>query len=724
MLKKDFRNVKLWSYLILGILVIYLSVSLVVFGRVTFESPALNTNFEITTKQLYSSLKDFNRNGDVITSNTEDPWINLEFEKALYIKKINIEVSGLSVDRTSAQIYYASVDNNYTADKYIDTTLKNGSNIVDFKDNLKIKSLRLDLTNSKGISVVIPKIQVDLSKNTLLFWTVFTLVVVLYCLAVCKSYFIDEDNKSKHHKDGGRGLDNLNLWKELIYFNDTNHIKLLGFSFLITSMCYFPYISNLLYSIDDYYLNQIYDINLNTLGYNFYSTGRFSEAILAQFFYFLNIQPLTKPLGPLLFIGAMCLIGLYFTKLLKIRSFNVSLGFILIFTTNPFLSEIFSYSIVTAYSAFAVLALCMGVVFGEIYVRERKVHFLLLSLVGYLCSLTVYQIFFPIVSIILIYRLIVPTDLLEDVTIKKREHYKRAIPFLIYILSFVLYTVILKVCFYFWPPTLKYSGGDISEFLNNIKTKEYWDLLYSNIRMYTFQDNPFNSKIINSLIWLFSLGTLITYYLRKGVSNLVSGRKLRNVLLSFMLIVTLGLCLSFGFSILRPVEISSRSLTAFGLYQSLLVLFSYYLLTALDVKSSRKKIMITIIAIIVLFGNMGRIGRSSMDQHRLNNLEHSLVTRIVSRMETNNDFSPNSKLVIVGSPETGGLSRTNFGDYNTPAIRQFAKVFLFNEISGYNFQTPNDKDIEKANSILENMEPWPSASSIKYVDNLFIVKLN
>lgn len=724
--RKTFFDLRLWNFLILGVVLIYLGTSMVFFGKISFEALNINTKIEITTDKLYSSLKDFKRDGTVITSTSTDPWIELNFDKALFIKDINIEISSLNVEHTSAQIYYASDNKSFSGNQYVETTMKTGSNIINIKDNIKIKSLRLDLTNSQGVSISDLKMEVGLSKKILSFWTSLVFIVIIYIVAVFKIYY---SNRNNSHEKTAKRVCNDNDWgstllKEIFLNNETKPIKLFGVSFIISLCFYLPYIVNLLYSIDDYYLNQVYDLNINSLGYNFYSTGRFLEAVLAQAFYYMNIQPLTKPIGPLLFIASMSLIGVCFTQLLRIRSFYISLGFVLLFTTNSFLSEIFSYSIVSAYSAFAVIALGVGLVFGELYARKRKLLLLLFSIIGYVCSLTVYQIFYPIVGVVLIYKLLVPNDFLNDIKKKKDEFYKQLIPLGIYVLAFVFYGVILQVCFHFHPPTLKYNGGSIGEFLNNIQTTEYWNLLYSNIKIYIFSDNPFNSKIVNWLLWILAFSTFVTYVLKKGIPNLVPDRTLRAVIVSFILIASFGLCLSFGFSILRPAEISSRSLTAFGLYQGLLILFTYNLLSALHMKLARKKVLITLVALIILLGSAGRIGRSSMDQHRLNNLEHSLVTRIVDRLESNSNFTSNAKLVIVGQPQLGNLSHTNFGDYNTPAIQQFGKVFLFNEISGYSFTIPNDVDIEKANSILEGMASWPSANSIKYVDGMFIIKLS
>ena len=65
-----------------------------------------------------------------------------------------------------------------------------------------------------------------------------------------------------------------------------------------------PFISNLIFSIDDYHLWNVYDINWEMMGYNFYSTGRYIEGIISEILYRLNLQPLNRPMGALVFIAA------------------------------------------------------------------------------------------------------------------------------------------------------------------------------------------------------------------------------------------------------------------------------------------------------------------------------------------------------------------------------------------------------------------------------------
>jgi hypothetical protein len=516
---------------------------------------------------------------------------------------------------------------------------------------------------------------------------------------------------------------NFRMLRSTLFFDDKESLKLFIISATITFLYYLPYITNTLYSIDDYFLNQIYNINIKEMGYNFYSTGRNVEAILAQIFYNINIQPLTKPLGPILFIFSLCFLGVHIIRNLKIESFWVSLGFILLFTTNPFFSEIFYYSIVPAYSAFAILTLCIGFVIGEIYAKERKIYLLIISVVSYVFSLSIYQIFFPIVFLIFVFKLILAQHLQDEEVNEKNSLKNKLVPLFLYGLAFFVYTIVLKILFFIWPPTLKYSGASFGEILKNSISIEYWIKIFTNIKLYIIRDNPFNSSVINIMLWLLVIGIVASYIFKNKIGNSISGKKIVHIVSCSAILMVLGLFICLGFSILRPDEISSRSLTSFGIYQGVLILLVYKLAKVKGKPINKRCVLISVMTIIILFGNMGRIGRSALDLYRLNTLERSLATRIVSRLEMDQRFLPNAKLIIIGTPQIGQLSQTTFGDYNVPSLQQFSKVLMINEISGYSFQMPNNDDIEKANVILKKMEPWPSSKSIEYIDGTFIIKL-
>ncbi|WPP42083.1 glucosyltransferase domain-containing protein [Paenibacillus hunanensis] len=704
---------------IIGTLLLYVFLSLILCGRIVMEAPRFSNELAITQSDLKSTLKDFKDNNNVLTATSNDPWIEINFNQTLHPEKIQISISNLSVDSSFAQIYYSNKENDFSEGKYVEYTLRNGMNEISFSDHPSIKSLRLDLTNQTGVSLQVDSAQFVLDPKITLFWIFFLIMFIVYIAIL---YSIHRSVRSDSTISVTESLFSWSVYRQ--------EYKLFIWSFIIGVLYYLPYITNTLYSIDDYYLDQLYNINIDTLGYNFHSTGRYTQAILAQLFYYMNIQPLTKPLGPLLFIAALSLLGICLTRLLKINSFILSLSIVLLLVTNPFFGEIFHYSIVPAYSAFAVLALAGGVAFGHKYKNNKRFIFGFLSIVFYIISLTTYQIFYPIVFIVFLYNLIMPSTLHiskrknADMYVEEEPILEKLIPILMYGAAFVIYSILLKIVFFFWPPQLAYSGNNIGQLLYNFTHMPYWISIFGNINRFLLENNPFNSQLINFLLWGIFFTILAAYVTFNGMLAKISLTRLLNVSIRLFILAFIGLVACLGFSLLRPEEISSRSFTAFGLYQAVLLLTVYSIVTILKMKPRYRKILVSAMIIIILVGNIGRIGRSALDQHRLNSMENSLVTRIVERMEANKDFTPNSRLVISGTANLNSISYTTFGDYNVPASQQFSKVFLFNEVTGYSFQQPTPEDIEKANQLLEGMKGWPDQTSIKNENGVFIIKLN
>ena len=195
------------------------------------------------------------------------------------------------------------------------------------------------------------------------------------------------------------------------------------------------------------------------------------------------------------------------------------------------------------------------------------------------------------------------------------------------------------------------------------------------------------------------------------------------IILILILVILFGLVGSLGFSILRPAAISGRSLTSFGIYQALTVTCGFLLLQHSHILERYKIVLSTVIIGVLILGSAGRIGRIALDQYRVNSFDKSLATRIVTRLESLPDFRPNAKLVILGAPKMGSLSRTGLGDYNISSLQHFSKVFVINEITGYSFQNPSSDEINSASMLVQNREPWPKPSSVSSDNGTFIVLL-
>jgi hypothetical protein len=493
----------------------------------------------------------------------------------------------------------------------------------------------------------------------------------------------------------------------------------------LSSLAYLPYIVLPLYAIDDYFLYQIYDIGLPHQWYNFYSTGRLVEGVLAEFFRLSNLQPITRPIGPILFILSLSFLSVTLLNSLRLKQFLLKLTFCILIVLNPFLAELFHYSSITVYCAFAIASLAVGFEYGRRYSLNGGWLDLCISVAMYSVSLAIYQIFYSMIFVFLL--LLVALDLVK---LKSEygvdENNKRGLrEFIPYILAFIVYTIALKIIFSIYPPPLPYPGTSLGEFVVNLANHDYWFRILFNINTYLFKDNPFNSANLNLLILLFLAYSMFDFIFNSFVNDKSRANIVNTVYItmSLILVSTIGFFGCLGFSVLRPWEISGRSLTAFGLYQALIVVLGFLLLRRNKPLSKFKVVLCTLIVGVIILGSAGRVGRVALDQYRLNSFDKSLATRIVTRLELLTDFAPSAKLIILGAPNEGTLSRTGFGDYNISALQHFSRVFAINEITGYSFQNPSNEDINAARIATQNLKPWPDKESVISDHGKFIVKL-
>lgn len=490
---------------------------------------------------------------------------------------------------------------------------------------------------------------------------------------------------------------------------EKDDLFVLGCGTIAAILCMLPLISSLSYSIDDYHLWSIYDINMNTMGYNFYSTGRIIEGIIAHLLYIFNVQPLNKPLGLVFFAISLAMLGMFIGKALKIVKLSLRIIIVLLFTVNPFFTEIYYYSNITVYSGFAIFFLWLGIKYSMEYWQCKKKCCLIMAVVFYYLSLGVYQIFYPIVGFLLI--ILVIKDILQEQTVLK----KYLVLLGIYIGSFLLFYVILKVMFFVFPPTLIYEGIDLVNFIKGIFTSEYWNELWGVMSTYLLGDNIFNSKILfialNILVILFT----VIYLLRKK-----NKKSFINSLLIFGYIIVAPI-LCFGLGLARLDSVSGRSLTSFGIYEVGLFIISHFLLSQITIHDI-SKLLVKVFA-CVIFLNGCFCGKGINTVLRLNSVEENMVNRIVYRMEEYPEFTGRETLVIFGVPQLGEVTGLGVGDFGTPASATFSKVFLFNEVSGYMFQLPSEEQQKQAREIFETMDTWPAESAVMYYEEMFIVRL-
>ncbi len=499
-------------------------------------------------------------------------------------------------------------------------------------------------------------------------------------------------------------MKNISIYKKEII------IGVIGiFAVIISAL---PFFSTLTYAIDDYYLWNVYEINWDTMGYNFYSTGRVIEGIIAEIFYRFNLQPLNGTVGMLVFGVSIVVFGIYISHILKIDELEWRIAICLLFVLNPFFTEIYYYRTITVYCGFAVIFLMLGFIFSNQAINKKKVKYLMLALLFYCLSLGVYQIFYPIIGFLLVIMLI------RGVFLNKVSWKNWFFLLGIYIISFVLFYIILKIMFFISPPTLVYDGTDIALFLKSLFSSEYWVKLINIAKIY-FGNNIFNSKIIFLGINAFTgIVLLVFLFLKRNLKALLSVI----IAAAYMLV---GPFICFGFGLARLNNVSGRTLTSFGIYEVGIIAILYFIAKLVNKEriSSFINKMVPMICLIVALANGCIQGRAANNIIRLNNTEENMVNRVVYRLEEFPEFTGTEALAIYGVPSLGNVSENGLGDFGTPASVNFSKVLLFNEVSGYCFEMPNSEQSRIAEELILGMETWPAENAVMYCDGMFVVRL-
>lgn len=176
-------NLSLVFLCVTGIVILYMVLSLVFLKTIDLPFSIKNYDQIIKKDQLFTNIKDFQTNGALLTSTSNDPWIETFLNTRTTIKKLRIDISFLSIPEENAQVFYASKEDSYSEEKSIKFNLVKGSNIIQLPSSIQVDKLRLDLVSTEGVSITPEKVLINPS-NTSVFWIVFWIITILYILVL------------------------------------------------------------------------------------------------------------------------------------------------------------------------------------------------------------------------------------------------------------------------------------------------------------------------------------------------------------------------------------------------------------------------------------------------------------------------------------------------------------------------------------------------------------
>ena len=500
-----------------------------------------------------------------------------------------------------------------------------------------------------------------------------------------------------------------------------NKYRRMGICFFVYIVLIQPFSSNFLYSLDDYYLENIYVLDWENLGYNYYSYGRFAEGILAEIVSWLNLSPFNGIMAFSLWGMAVVLFANEIVDKWRVKNSVLNMVYMMLIMFNPFFVELYFYKNILGFSAFAVLSLWGGTKCIDEFGRGKKYIFLVTGGICIIFSLSVYQIFFPMIFMIYAVELFSVE--------KEKSLYKRIIlNFVFAVFCLIIYYMILNLVFWIKPTTVD-SGMRLGLLFENLllNKNNYWSTVAAQLKRFIFKDNMLSSGIVNLAIMLMCNLCICFVFIKK--ISLKDFSEIRKILLAyavFLIVQILGLLSCFGFSISNVMGTSSRSFTAWGIYSAGVLHVSEIFIKEMPTHFQRKCLKMAVAAVmaVAFLTSAARISRCASDIAKMNQIEESLVNRITARLEAYESFDPkNVKVYVHGYADLSKGYAKYFESFNHPAVGGFSTIFAFSEITGYHFSSFSVEESKTALLCIPEMGKWPAANSILETDAGFIIKL-
>lgn len=468
---------------------------------------------------------------------------------------------------------------------------------------------------------------------------------------------------------------------------------------------------SLSFSIDDYafflhaedpvfYLNQ----------------GRWGAQILNSFFHYIGIESLYAPT----LLVAVSLVGLVWIGIIICRFWKISENTllsslaVLAIILHPYQAEIYTFRIANINFIFP-----MFFAFWALYYASWKSRNFLLAAIGFMFSLSVYPIVLNYVLVAIVFSLVI--EIVRDFKQGIRANYKSVISetkFIPKLASLALgvfsYLAVDKLVTHFMKiphPAVKdfLETADISSRLAQLKE------LFSGVFFGAEPIIPMGLKTILVAIFLLCLIGIIRVIKKNNLRREdISNVAVVLLLLSAGILSTVGVLLAL--KIWWPVP---RDIAAIGIFWAGIIA-----IIGLTLEEKIRTVSYILCGTVFL-GFIGINNHIFVDQKIVNLRDAQKADRIVVRLEENPDFMNLKSLAIIGG-YWGFESplKTAQGDMNVSALSvSWSKVYLINQITGYNFLSPTKEENSEAEKYCLTAPKWPSAEAIKIFGTLGIVCL-
>jgi hypothetical protein len=414
--------------------------------------------------------------------------------------------------------------------------------------------------------------------------------------------------------------------------------------------------------------------------------------------------PLSGPVYELLLALVLIAMGLAVCRLWGIREHTgacaIAVSFIAL---HPYQAEIFTFR-----TAPLLLALPLALAFGGLLACWRSRLAWLLSLLAVTCSLALYQAVLNYVAMALLFSIVFHLARVEDEDLYPDFWRTLRSRVMLVVLGVVIYAAFTVTV---WTITgIRFGGRDALISSQEIVPRlaavaKQWKVMF-------FGAEPI-LPLASKLLLLLTLAAGMLAYglsLRRGSPRAAIARRTA----AFGLAVAGGIPLCIGLVLVLtdwwPVP---RVLAQTGMFWGGLLALMYRF-----ARPAGRRILLTGY-VVIMISFIGINNHIFYDQLRVNMRDMAKANRVLGRLEAQPGFDHAKGLTVNGASWGYPLPiRTAQGDMNISALYvSWAKVRLFDELSGQAFSAAPPEVEKKADEYCRNARRWPDQQSITMIDN-------
>lgn len=480
-----------------------------------------------------------------------------------------------------------------------------------------------------------------------------------------------------------------------------------------------PTLGSLRYATDDYYLRSSVDFSSADLGYNFASSGRPGQALLADLFFNLGASPPSGSIFTALHIAASAYVSWLLCGLWQVQNTFHRVLVAVLHGAHPFYVELYTYSLIPLFTASALTLGFLALAVCPTSLSRSAVPRLLFAVLLFAGSLSIYQLFFAHLAVAALVAAALGA-------LRQDGHSRTALSGALRTGLLIRAGAMASALALYVLLNFIYQRASAADSLPQGKLMSLDDLgqrlstLRDLLRHYLLGDHALQRGP-----WLRALLlTLVSVTILAAVAQAVRRRPKAEALFGALIV---AICLSLAIVLLPGISMASEFFVASPrIFSAAAVALAGFLAISLAA-GGRIASFTRCLATVLVVAYLTIQGNATIDQQRLNLQDQLTASQILSRLHAFPKFNVNTPIAIIGD-------RWNFrrlgvdsalGGLNVSALTvPWAKLHVLREISGYPLQQTSEAQTKRAIELATTMPTWPDHGSVRLVDGFAVVKIS